>query len=187
MPRPRMPACSAVSETPKSGITNKMKNSSTMIGMPRSRLTTPALTLASSPMPDTRIAAQTRPSRVEISSEPSVTSTLSLGAWRRMGRNSRTLCRKALMGGVCQWPVDRAGGSGPEKRRRSVVQAPLLEDRVDAAVGLELGQRSVHLGHGFGIALARGDADVVDHGRLVGRGHAQVREQVPGNRIGRNR
>src|SRR6218665_785798 len=145
-----------------------MKNSSTMMGMPRSRLTTPALTLASSPMPDTRIAAQTRPSRVEISSEPSVTSTVSLAPWSRIGRNSRPLRKKALMRGVCQWPVGRgrwagADGSGPGKRRRSVVQAPLLEDRVDAAVGLELGQRSVHLGHGFGIALARGDADVLDH------------------------
>src|SRR6218665_3380470 len=134
-----------------------MKNSSTMIGMPRSRLTTPALTLASSPMPDTRIAAQTRPSRGEISSEPSVTSTVSLAPWSRIGRNSRKLRKKGLMGGGGWGGAD---GWGAGKRRRSVVQAPLLEDRVDAAVGLELGQRSVHLGHGFGIALARGDADV---------------------------
>src|SRR6218665_3313402 len=131
-----------------------MNNSRTMIGMPRSMVTTPALTLASSPMPDTRIAAQTRPSRVEISSEPSVTSTVSLAPWSRIGRKSRTLRKKAPTGGGCQWPVGRGrggrgDGSGPGKGRRSVVQAPLLEDRVDAAVGLELGQRSVHLGHGF--------------------------------------
>ena len=97
-----MPACSADSEMPTSGITKYRKNKITMIGMPRSRLMMAALTLASSGMPDTRMTAHTRPSTVDSSKEPSVTRMVSQAPWSRMGMNSRAWCRNWVMGGRFQ-------------------------------------------------------------------------------------
>ena len=51
-----------------------------MIGMPRITLISPALSTDSTPMPETRISAQTRPSTVDSSSEPMVTMIVSADA-----------------------------------------------------------------------------------------------------------
>src|SRR5690606_15930603 len=144
-----------------------------MIGMPRSRLMIAELIQARTGTPDTRMAAQTRPSTVDSSSEPMVTWMVSHAPWRRMGRNCQDWVRNSDMidysGQVqgtraARCARQRAGHCG------ACLQTPLLEDGVDAAVSLEFGQCGVDLAHQLGVALAAGDADVVGHGCLIG-GH----------------
>src|SRR3954447_13618892 len=129
-----------------------------MIGMPRITLIRLALSSDRTRMPETRIIAQTRPSTVESTSEPMVTTIVSTTPLIRIGKNSAASCQKPF--------IDQPSSIG-RWRSTLCLQAPFIEDLVDGAVGLELGQRGVDLAEQRGLALADADADRADGGRLV--------------------
>ncbi len=69
-----------------------------MIGMPRITLIRLALSIDRALMPETRIIAQIRPSTVESSSEPMVTTIVNATPLIRIGKNSAASCQKPFIG-----------------------------------------------------------------------------------------
>src|SRR3954454_23560383 len=129
-----------------------------MIGMPRITLIRLALSSDRTRMPETRIIAQTRPSTVESSSEPMVTTIVRTTPLIRIGKNSAASCQKPF--------IDQPSSIGLS-RSTLRLQAPFIEDLLDGAVGLQLGERGVDLAEQRGLALAHADADRADGDRLV--------------------
>ena len=105
-------------------------------------------------MPETRISAQTSPSTVDSSSEPMVTTIVSQTPCSRIGKNSTASLPETSASAQIS-ASHRALGI-----RRLGLQAPFLEDLVDGAVGLELGERGVDLAEQLGVALADADPTV---------------------------
>src|SRR3954469_15871830 len=158
MPSPRIAACNADSVTPRSGITKEREKNSTMIGMPRITLIRLALSSDRTRMPETRIIAQTRPSTVESSSEPIVTTIVSTTPLIRIGKNSAASCQKPF--------IDQLSSIG-RWRSTLCLQTPFIKDLVDGAIGLQLGERGIDLAEQRGFALAHADADRADGDGLV--------------------
>src|SRR3954466_14407216 len=121
-----------------------------MIGMPRITLIRLALSSDRMRMPETRIIAQTRPSTVESSSEPMVTTIVSTTPLIRIGKNSAASCQKPF--------IDQLSSIG-RGRSTLCLQTPFIEDLVDGAVGLQLGERGVDLAEQRGVARAHPAAD----------------------------
>src|SRR6266481_9343869 len=149
-----------------------------MIGMPRITLIRPPLSSVSARTPETRIKAHSSPRTVERASEPMVTTIVSQTPCSRIGRNSaasfRNFCigsdhgRTLLSGGL--W-----------------LQAPFVENLVEDAVRLQLGERGVDLAEQLGIALADSDRDRADGGRLVGIDQTHVAESALLEVVGQDR
>src|SRR5690606_33859912 len=150
----------------------------------------PALNFASGLMPDTRISAHTRPSKVDSSSDPKVTSMVRVAPCSNIGRNSRaSLKNSIIIQSILSGYTETAGGPGRRQAplRRSIRQVPFLEDGVNGAVGLELAQRLVDARQQLGVFLAGGDAQAAHHRGLVALGHFQVGIAALGNDAGRDR
>src|SRR6476660_3248131 len=128
-----------------------------MIGMPRITLIRLALSIDSALTPETRIIAQTRPSTVESSSEPMVTTIVSATPLIRIGKNSTASCQKPFIGKL----------SISLYLSALRLLAPFFEDLVDGAVGLQLGKRGVDLAEQRALPLAQADADRADGDGLV--------------------
>src|SRR6266702_8281516 len=148
-----------------------------MIGMPRITLIRPALKPDRTRMPDTRINAHSSPSTVDSNSEPMVTTTVSQTPCNRIGRNSAVSRRKFCIGSDHGLPA--SGGLG--------LETPFVENLVEGAVGLELGERGVDLGEQLPVGLADPDRDRADGDRLVGIDQPDFRKSALLQVIGQDR
>src|SRR6266702_4323691 len=166
-----------------------------MIGIPRITLIRPALSPDSARTPDTRINAQNSPRTVDRISEPMVTRIVSHTPCSRIGRNSvasrRKFCidsnhalhpaRSKLNHGkpMTVSPGHMSGGLR--------LESPFVENLVDGAIRLELGERGVDLLEQFGIGLADADADLTGDGRFVGFNQANLRKAALLEVVGEDR
>src|ERR1700722_6805294 len=133
-----------------------------MIGMPRITLIRPALSPDSARRPETRIIAQTSPRMVDSSSEPTVTTIVSQTPCSRIGRNSVASRRKFCIysdHALLFTRVSPDHGSGALG-----LEAPLVENLLDRAIGLQFGQRGVDLLEQIRIVLADADGHGADDG-----------------------
>src|SRR5713226_3727472 len=185
-----------------------------MIGMPRITLTMTIAVPESARTPETRISAQTRPSTVESTSEPTVTIMVSFTPNSRMGMNSTASTRKrcTFTSPRLRGEVDARSASGEGDSRRtefvenpphptlsphagrgsprpagSSLQSPLRQDRLQPAVGLELGEAGIDLLEQLAVALAHADADRAEDGRLIGLDQPYVGKQALLQIVGEDR
>src|SRR5437764_9559960 len=118
-----------------------------MTGMPRITLIKPALRPDRTRMPDTRIIAHSKPSTVDSSSEPMVTTTVSQTPCSRIGRNSIVSRRKFCIGSDHALPAKpfREALIGRPQSGSFGLQTPSVENLVHGAVCFQLGKRGVDL------------------------------------------
>src|SRR6266496_4164434 len=154
-----------------------------MIGMPRITLIKPALRPVMTRMPDTRIRAHNSPSTVDSSKEPMVTTTVSQTPCNRIGRNSAVSRRKFCIGSDHAWRL----ASGSLVSGGFCLETPFVENLVERAVGLELGERGVDLSEQLLVGLADPDRDCSDRRRLVGINQADYRKTALLQVIGEDR
>src|SRR5260370_6333695 len=128
-----------------------------MIGVPRITLLGPPLSSVSARTPESSIKAHSNPRTVDNSSDPMVTTIVSQTPCNRIGRNSAASFKNFCIG----------SGHGRTLLSGGLwLQAPFIEDLVEGAVRLQLGERGVDLAEQLAIALADSDRDRADGGRL---------------------
>src|SRR5581483_10832848 len=128
-----------------------------MIGMPRMPFTISADKRCRKLTRQTRISAQTMPSTVDSSSEPTVTMMVSQRPCSRIGRNSRISARNFVM-----------TAADPLLRFNASIETPFREDLLQRAVLGQLVERGVDLSEQLAVALAHADADRAHNGRDIG-------------------
>src|ERR1700724_1765488 len=174
-----------------------------MIGMPRITLIRLALSPDRARRPETRIKAQSSPRMVDRISEPMVTRIVSHTPCSRIGMNSAASRRKFCIdsnhalhfarlklnhdGTFLELTAERCPLVPTHVSGALGLEPPFVENLVDGAIRLELGERGVDLLEQIGIGLADADPDRTDDGRFVGFDQPNLRETALLEVVGKNR